>query len=213
MKRLGYNLLLLFLTTAVIIGCKKKNEIRPSSLGLTETIKDSIIKAIEPSKIIIPDSISNSGFIAGINGHPLDAAPSPYASISTDDQIALVKRLGMSYYRIGVGISPGGSPTNPWTLRKILASAEKNNVTVLPMLQLRDLSYEISDEENYKLGKAIGIGFATQYGKYFTYYELGNEQENPLLVSGSVGDKAADYDLKKVKSIASFMNELNLIYD
>ncbi|MEO6522921.1 MAG: CARDB domain-containing protein [Mucilaginibacter sp.] len=145
----------------------------------------------------------STGLIVGINGHPLNtvaynANSSTIAGVDYTTQSAMVKAMNMTYYRVDVATDANGKATNEAKLLDIIAKCQVNNIKVLPMIYDR-CNYSGTTTSNYNAAYTQMAGFATLYGQYFDYFELGNEWElfDDLLLSGT-GQSQSNYDMPKV---------------
>ena len=146
----------------------------------------------------------STDLIVGINGHPLNtvaynANSSTIAGIDYTTQSNMVKAMGMTYYRIDVATDANGKSTNEAKLLDLIAKCQANNIKVLPMIYDR-CSYSGTTTSNYNAAYTQMAGFATLYGQYFDYFELGNEWElfDNLLLDGHLGQAQTDYDMPRV---------------
>lgn len=156
----------------------------------------------------------STGLIVGINGHPLNtieynANGSTIAAINYQTQANMVKAMGMSYYRIDVSTSADGTAANEAKMLDIVAKCAANNIKVLPMIYDR-CNYTASGTTNYNNAFAQMAGFATKYGQYFDYFELGNEWElfDDFYVTKPAphqGKDSTDYIMAKVRSAEQYV--------
>jgi hypothetical protein len=124
-------------------------------------------------------------------------------------QIALLKNMKMSWYRINVQTKADGSASSSSLLEALQAAGTSAGVKLLPMLYLRTFSFSDSESTAYQKGKTLGANFAAKYGKYFTYYNLGNDLELKILNSGRNGDKASDYKQAQFKITAAYLKGMD----
>ncbi|MDX2263496.1 MAG: DUF4214 domain-containing protein [Hyphomicrobiales bacterium] len=111
---------------------------------------------------------AQSGFVWGVNGHPMTA----YPGVSLEQQIALVRDLGMTSYRVNV-VDLSHVPT----LLDLVRIGKRYGVDILPVVTPRvDLEKESVEDlhrKSYELAKALVTIF-----KYdIRIWELGNELE------------------------------------
>lgn len=144
-----------------------------------------------------------SDLIVGINGHPLNtlaynASSSTVAGISYETQATMIQQMGMSYYRVDVSTNAAGQAVNHAKMLDIIAKCAAKNIKILPMIYDR-CRYAGTPTEAYNEAFTQMAGFATLYGQYFDYYELGNEWElfDDLLTSGD-GRVENNYDTARV---------------
>ncbi|HXD91614.1 MAG TPA: glycosyl hydrolase 53 family protein [Bacteroidia bacterium] len=162
-----------------------------------------IVKASNPPnrknryKLVRPD------FIRGINGHPLNQQA--YLNMPVAQQIDLLKKLNFNYYRFDIPIDNNGDIKNKDTFFKLASIAKSNNIGLLPMIYLMGLNFNDNIQQSFQKGYTIGYRFARQYGNYFDYFELGNEEDLLVAKKGVSGSSPEDYDLNKLKTLASFL--------
>ncbi|TFF33282.1 glycosyl hydrolase [Mucilaginibacter psychrotolerans] len=187
-------------------ACKKEVDVQPNEEGLSPKIalRSDLLMA---SKSSVAEITSNSSILKlGINGHLGDA---PYLKVPWAKQIAMIKERGMSYYRINVQTKADGSASSSVHLNALQKAADAAGVKILPMLYLRTLDYNKSEAENYKMGKDLGGRFAAKYGKYFVFYNLGNDEELPLIYKNKTGMKPEHYDPVKFKAAAAYLKGMD----
>lgn len=151
-------------------------------------------------------------FAWGANGHALNQGA--YGG-NLDWQMEILKNAGLSFYRVDMANDENGMirPNARARFDELLEKARENDITIVPILFPPDRKklYEYADlKQAYELGFAIGSGFASRYGKSFTYYELGNENEIEL-IDRPPGDGAdtSQYDMPKLKSLAAVLRGMS----
>jgi hypothetical protein len=198
----------LIIFTGLFCACKK------------DTLPDSQLKSGDERVSTMPRSVSSialattsisnllvsSGMQLGINGHIGDA---PYLATSPASQIQMLKARGMTWYRLNVQTTSDGSASSPSLLDALQTAATSGGVKILPMLYPRTLDYSLSESASYNAGKTVGANFADKYGKYFTYYNLGNDLELPLLLSGKTGQSQYDYNKEKFNVVAAYLKGMD----
>ncbi len=127
----------------------------------------------------------------GINGHPLNAES--FEKMPLEQQIALLKTLGLSTYRVNI---------NPANINKfarlsdLIALAERENIRILPVVVLPPKQY--SDEDAaYNAARAATYGMAKQFETQIRVWELGNEYDLYCVKNGASGASPADYNAEK----------------
>ncbi|MEN0052438.1 MAG: glycosyl hydrolase [Mucilaginibacter sp.] len=133
----------------------------------------------------------------GINGHPLTQFD--YSKNTWDQQISFLKDLKLNTYRIDVPLNPQGLPKNETAFQNILDKLNSNSITPFPVLIISGLS-GLNAEQVYTLCNSQGKAFGLKYGKNLPYLEVGNEEDNKIIVSGN-GTKASDYDADKASRV------------
>jgi hypothetical protein len=184
-------------------SCSKTADVQPSSSINVPNDASQSLATTTSAKI----SVVGSTLQLGINGHPLGDAP--YIATSATKQIQLLKDMGMNWYRINVTSTSDGSITMPDLFNPLINAATAGNVKLLPMLYPRTLDYSVSESTSYKAGKLLGANFAAKYGKYFSYYELGNDIDLKPLLSNKTGAAQADYDRSKFNIIAAYLKGMD----
>lgn len=154
-----------------------------------------------------PLTKAGSNFKFGVAGHAIGTPP--YINTPPQEQMKLLKSMGMNIYRFSVLTMSDGRSTVPYRFDPFVKAARAAGVTLLPMLHHRTLDFSVSNTESYHRGKKIGRNFARQYKDIFTYYELGNELDNKCIIKGSSGQSRAHYNIKKWKTIAAYLKGMN----
>jgi hypothetical protein len=190
-------------------ACKKDNPAHSLNANQSANVPVTATPISNPvaASGSIQKLLSGSALQLGIVGHPL--GDEPYLKVSATTQIDLIKSMGMSWYRIGVLVTADGSVTVPRVLDPLLAAAAAGKVNLLPMLYLRTMSFGDSETVAYQKGKKLGADFAAKYGKYFSFYNLGNDLELDLLLKNKTGQSAADYDPAKFKVTAAYLKGMD----
>ena len=148
------------------------------------------------------NSKEKNRLIIGINGHPLNQLA--YSKMSVAMQFDVIKKLGINYYRFDAPIDYNGSIKNEKTFYEMTSIAKVNNIGLLPMVYMIGLDFKDDTAVSYKKGYVIGDTFAKKYGRYFHYYELGNEEDLLITKKGTSGSNPDDYDIEKLKTAACF---------
>lgn len=151
---------------------------------------------------------SSSSFKFGVAGHALSASPH-YLNTPAEEQMKMLKGMGMNIYRFQVMTMSDGRSTVPWRLDPFVKAAKKHGITLLPMIYTRTLDFSVSNSESYQRGKRLGKGFASKYKDIFTYYELGNELDIDCVIPGLPGKSQFSYNQKKFKTIAAYLKGMN----
>lgn len=118
---------------------------------------------------------AQAGLIWGANGHPLVS----YPGTTINEQLDLLKDLGVTSYRVDVG------EPNPSTLTRLSAlvtEGKKRGIQILPVLVFpKDLSGE-TEQSLYKIGYDRARAYASRFKNDIRVWELGNEQETYALI-------------------------------
>ena len=199
---------LLFPTVLIGIGlsfysCSKQAEIQNEPLPQATMAMPA--NALLDSTAVA-SSLATSTFMLGINGHMGDA---PYLATSPNKQLQLVKELGMKWYRLNVQTKSDGSASSSVLFDALRVAGANNGISILPMLYLRTLDLNKSESESYQRGKTLGGNFAAKYGRYFTYYNLGNDLELPLLLSNKTGQSSSHYRQAQFKITAAYLKGMD----
>ncbi|MBD1363060.1 hypothetical protein IDJ77_04485 [Mucilaginibacter sp. ZT4R22] len=195
--------LLTCLVAVTFASCKKELDVEPATetVGFGTKAADLMLATTTPVS-----KLSGSALALGINGHMGDA---PYLATSPAKQIQMLKDRGMTWYRLNVQTKSDGSASSSDLLDALQAAATNGGVKILPMLYLRTLDYADSQAESYQKGKTLGGNFAAKYGAYFTYYNLGNDLELPLLMSQKTGQSQNDYYRDKFNVVAAYLKGMD----
>jgi hypothetical protein len=190
------SVLLFSIATVFLASCAKNDAVQPATMNAS----------VLPSDTVLAATTTSTGLALGINGHMGDA---PYLATSPAKQIALLKSMGMSWYRINVQTQSDGTASSSTLLEALQAAGSSAGVKLLPMLYLRTLNFSDSQSTAYQKGKTVGANFAAKYGKYFTYYNLGNDLELKLLYSGKNGASSSDYKQTEFKVTAAYLKGMD----
>jgi hypothetical protein len=206
MRRYVY-LLILFLSSQ---SCKKhlQTENAPAFISLPGAGKTKSFSATPGN--LLPMTLPPD-FVWGINGHNVNY--SAY-KLNVDMQLDLVKKLGTSYYRVNVNVDAGGTPLLLTWFNELLAKAEAKSIKILPVIYLTGLDSAKSEADAYSTGMSLGKGFSGLFGSKIDYYEMGNEQDNFLLLPDSHGHDQdgslpSQYNSAKFKLLASYLKGMN----
>ncbi|TWR30909.1 hypothetical protein FPZ43_00045 [Mucilaginibacter pallidiroseus] len=200
------------LCTALIglFSCKKEDATLPlSDSSKTEATIGSASELSGSAMAVgsIQNLLSGSALQTGVVGHPFGSEP--YQNVSAATQIKLIKGMGMNWYRIGALVTSSGTVTVPHLFDPLLEAAAAGSVNILPMIYLRTMDFNDSQAESYKKGKTLGANFAAKYGKYFTYYNLGNDLELDLLLPKTTGRSQDHYDRAKFNVTAAYLKGMD----
>lgn len=133
----------------------------------------------------------------GINGHPL--TQKDYSYSTWEDQFRYLKDLGLESYRFDVLLNSEGFVKNEKQFLELIKKLKNEGISPFPVLM--QSGFNTKDTiEIYKLSYYQGRNFARRYGDDFQYIEVGNEEDNKMILSNKVdGTKKAHYD-KKIAS-------------
>jgi len=155
--------------------------------------------------VVVP-TVPATGFILGLNAHSMGNAA--YSPVSIPDQMGMMKKMGMKVVRVNFNANKDGSISNPSGFTQLVGAANANGITILAMINITQLNYSLSEDQNYAAGKVFGSNVAAKNSKNLTYYELGNEIDNKIINSGN-GDVASDYNSQKLKLTAAFLKGMD----
>jgi hypothetical protein len=197
------SLILMSVLGVTFSSCSKQDNPQPEPTVMDAPVHstDLLLATTSPSSIM-----TGSVLMLGINGHMGD---DPYLATSPTKQIQILKDRGMAWYRLNVQTKSDGTASSSSLLEALQAAATSGGVKILPMLYLRTLDYSKSQAESYQLGKTLGGNFAAKYGKYFTYYNLGNDLELPLLYANKSGQSQNDYNRAKFNVVAAYLKGMD----
>lgn len=197
--------LLVVPTIFFLSACKKEIDVEPDKLA--QPSKIALDKELLMADNATVAQLKNNHILKlGINGHLGDA---PYLKVPWAKQIDMLKERGMSYYRINVQTKSDGSASSSVHLATLLKAANSAGVKLLPMLYLRTLDYNKTEKQNYAMGKELGGNFAAKYGNQFVYYNLGNDEELPIIYRNKTGIKPEHYNPVKFKATAAFLKGMD----
>ncbi|MXV51312.1 hypothetical protein GS399_10060 [Pedobacter sp. HMF7647] len=191
------------------VSCKKDADLE-SQNGLVSANGVALNKsdALMATSVPLSPLLSGSSLELGINGHPLDGT-GPYSHVSASKQIEMLQKMGMNWYRADVTTMSDGRITVPYLFDPLMAAATSGGVKILPALKTRTLDLNATQSASYSAGKKLGADFAAKYGKYFTYYNLGNELELKLLLPGRSGQSQLHYDRTKFNVTAAYLKGMD----
>ena len=147
-------------------------------------------------------SAQSKKFTYGVCGHPL--TQEAYAN-NLGLQLQLIKNLKCSFYRVDLPVDAVGSVVNADKFATLLQQSRRNGIQILPVLVFSNEARTYSSpDEAYKKGLLYGTNFAKRYKTYFTYYEIGNEEDNNLILPQVHGTTVAQFDTVKAKTLMSY---------
>jgi hypothetical protein len=197
------SMLLTCLAAVTFASCKKELDVEPVTEQVAVAQKPKIIMLASTAPV---SKLSGSLLALGINGHMGDA---PYLATSPTKQIQMLKDRGMTWYRLNVQTKSDGSASSSELLDALQTAATAGGVKILPMLYPRTMDYNDSQPTAYQKGKTLGANFAAKYGSYFTYYNLGNDLELPLLLPQTTGQSQAHYNKDKFNVVAAYLKGMD----
>lgn len=154
-----------------------------------------------------PTNPEQASLQLGVVGHPLNQEA--YKRLSPSAQIALIKSLGMSIYRIGAAISPTTGKMNMHErYLELKHSADSAGVTILPMVPAK-LDFNDTEAKSYQTGYERAYKYASVYKDDFIYYNIANELDNKCILPNKAGVLTSDYDATKFKIIAAHLKGMN----
>ena len=124
----------------------------------------------------------------GVNGHSL--SPGTYYRVSLEQQVTLLKALGLTIYRVNV------NPTVPdkfARLSELITIAQHQGIQIVPVVVISAKNY--SDENAaYRDAQASMYQLARQFDNRISVWELGNEYDLYCVKNDTDGASPADYD-------------------
>jgi hypothetical protein len=203
-KNYPKSLMVLVCAVGLSLGSCKKDQL----IQETPTVPSpSLASAALETTSVQLSSLLSAPFTLGVNGHPLgDMA---YLGVPAADQINMIKKMGMGIYRINILSTSDGTCTVPKVLQPLLDAASAGNVTLLPMLTPRTLSYNDSEADAYQKGKVLGGNFAAKYASVFKFYDMGNDLDLATLLAGKDGRVTEDYNISKLRVTAAYLKGMS----
>ena len=123
--------------------------------------------------ILAAPTSAKSDLIWGVNGHPFTA----YPGIPFQQQLELVKDLGMKSYRVNISV-----PSQAPLLAKLVAAAKPLGIEILPVFTpALNLKTE-STEQLYDRAYRMAVALISQFKDDIRVWELGNELENFAII-------------------------------
>lgn len=184
-----------------VSSCTKQEDLLPESASLESSLSN-VAQSTPPISV-------SSALMLGINGHPFGDAP--YLATPATKQVELIKGMNMNWYRINVLTASDGtiSASSSSLFESLQQAAANGAVNLLPMLYTRTMSLTDQPSVAYEKGKVLGGNFAAKYGKYFTYYNLGNDLELDLLAPNTTGRDVSNYDAAKSAVTAAYLKGMD----
>ena len=201
--------LLLCFVLLALSSCKKDDVTEPSvndSVTANIPATSQLTKSLMATKSV-QSLLVGSPLEIGIVGHPFGSEP--YLNVAVTTQIKLIKAMGMSWYRIGAMVTSTGDVTVPRLFDPLLAAAAEGKVNLLPMVYPRTMNFNDSEAKSYEKGRTLGGNFAAKYGKYFSYYNLGNDMELDLLLPHTTGQSQSNYNRAKFNVLAAYLKGMD----
>ncbi|WP_157634629.1 glycosyl hydrolase [Spirosoma panaciterrae] len=141
-------------------------------------------------------------FKYGVCGHPL--TQEAYSN-NIDLQLKILKSINSKFYRIDLPVDPAGHVVNAERLNEIIQKSTKASIKLVPVLVFNKTVYETnSSDAAYKNGLEYGKNFSRTYKRYFDYYEVGNEEDNNLILPQRHGTNVADFDTTKAVYVMAY---------
>ncbi|MBY0227249.1 MAG: DUF4214 domain-containing protein [Hyphomicrobium sp.] len=109
----------------------------------------------------------------GANGHPIVS----YPDISIDAQMALLRDLGLSWYRVDIG-----SPGQAKRLAAVLEAAKINNIKVLPVITPGFAFDRMEPDELFEKARSLAFNLVSRFKGDIKVWELGNELESYAII-------------------------------
>lgn len=153
------------------------------------------------------EPVGPDGLVFGINGHPLMQAAYSYQAAAADEQFELLRKLGVRWYRVDV--VPDSTGLVDGTVVDLARAAKRRGINLLPVLTVRPQP-AVTAVAAYAEGLAIGRGFASRYGSWFSHIEAGNELDTWPLGSGRGGDGStlSQYNSDSLAVVTAFLRGL-----
>lgn len=201
-----------FIVCLLCIGCKKEDDVirvqSPAPAQPTEEISSimadtdrDISESFATTATVVPSS-----FVLGVNGHPFNSPA--YTNTPVTQQIRFLKSMAIGYYRFDLITHTDGTVQSPGLLNELISAATQQNIQLIPTLGAH-IDYSSSASSAYNSGYNYSRNFALRYGKYFTYYGLGNELDNKVIHRNSSGQLPSDYDPAKIRIVASYLKGMD----
>jgi hypothetical protein len=135
-------------------------------------------------------------FVWGVNGHPArwsEAYDWSDGDGRLERQLALIRELGFTHYRVDVGFEMDGRETG--RLAAVAEAAGRYGVTLLPVMTFSTVGVPSSAREAYLAGRRMGTTFVRHHGSRFPVVEVGNELDIPAMIGGHPNGHDADHYL------------------
>lgn len=194
------------ITALILTGQDDKATIQSMQVELDNTKAQLVSKQaeIDDLKVRLANAAKDDKpQIWGVNAHLFDSPI--YKDINAF--VTKAKELKFNAVRVGFFLNADGTivQENDF-LTRIYPALAVAGLRILPMLNTTGLSESSNDlPGQYKLGYAVGNGFAAKYGELFNNYELGNERALRVLTSGKDGRVVDNYDKAEMPVMASYL--------
>jgi hypothetical protein len=134
----------------------------------------------------VPRSAAREQMIWGVNGHPLVS----YPGLTYEQQLDLVRDLGMTSYRVDVPSTDKVSG-----LKTLIDLAKPRGIDILPVLAPNlDLDKE-TVEDLYEKAHAFAVYYVSRFKDDIDVWELGNELENYAIIKAcEMRDNGVQYN-------------------
>ena len=195
MSKLVFSKLILSLFILFALSCKKEIT-NPSKTESNLEANTRSVAYVQP-----PNS-----FAIGVKGYPFTYTA--YRKVPVTQQLDLIGKMGVKIYSIDLTLD-ASYKTNESLLSELNTISRIKNVKLLPLIPLKGLNYLADTVASYNTGKALGLSVALNYGSTFEFYQLGNLQENALIIAGKHGNSPTDYNYAKFKILASYLRGMN----
>lgn len=195
MSKLVSSKLILSFLILFALSCKKDNpNFSQAELNL------------KPSTTSVAYTQPPNSFNLGVKGYPFTF--SAYRKVPILKQVDLIGKIGVKIYSVDLTLD-ANFRTNENILTELNNALKLKNVKLLPVVPLKGLNYLADTITSYNSGKALGTSVALNYGSTFEFYQMGNLQENALILPGKHGNSTVDYNYAKFKVLASYLKGMN----
>lgn len=138
----------------------------------------------------IPCSKGRTGVFYGIVGHVQQGGI--YTARSYEAQISQLRELGMTIYAQDVGDKAAAEK-----VAQLARLAAARCVGILPLIITPDVQANLNESTAYAQGHKLGVDAATALKGLVSYYQVGNEFDNDVILNEASGDYPSHYDNAK----------------
>ncbi|ASV96993.1 glycosyl hydrolase [Paraburkholderia aromaticivorans] len=143
--------------------------------------------AAEPQ---IPCSKGRAGVFYGVVGHVQQGGI--YTARSFEAQISQLRDLGITIYAQDVGDKAAAEQ-----VARLARVAAEQCVGILPLIITPDVQENLNESTAYAQGRKLGADAATVLNSLVSYYQVGNEFDNDVILNGASGEYPSHYDNAK----------------
>jgi hypothetical protein len=170
--------------------------------------------------VLISSAFARTDINFGVTGHPLNQTAYNKSTFSYKEQLNLVKKMGMQYYRVHIDVNSLGLVTDPtYTVDlsvdflSLVTEASNQNINLILVLHIDGNFYKpnLTNNENFANGLYLTTNFCGRYAQnsYFNssvkVIEVGNELDQDCIISNAYDGSDPSHYNSKINSIANYI--------